>query len=311
MTDWAAYKIAVPKGPKSQSGEGRLLETVYHVAHVPEARRILEDGRLKAGLVYDESVLNRSRIAVTWLSANTWGLGSIYGNVEFTFRWSELIVDRRFYWVEAMTTYTPHAYRILLTERDLSRSKYVKAYDPASEKGPLRQRGDEWYWNGDYTSEFMIEADIPLDDCVGFEFITHHDKFCSLHRSACPDLSCQPMRAGDRTIAFLLGNNLHSIDHVLKRPSIFDPKRLLSHAVDVGVDGIMRTLGRKDRFGGGIKAEPSRKSVLRGALAMYGGGQKKAARELIALLKSQSVFEAALADLVNEHFEITGWTLPE
>lgn len=61
------------------------LTTVRHVVHVPFARRIVEDGRIKAGLVYDESRLNKSRISVAWVSANTWGPGSIYGTVEFQF----------------------------------------------------------------------------------------------------------------------------------------------------------------------------------------------------------------------------------
>jgi hypothetical protein len=47
------------------------LTTVRHVAHVSSARRVVEDGRIKAGLVYDESRLNKSRISVVWVSANT------------------------------------------------------------------------------------------------------------------------------------------------------------------------------------------------------------------------------------------------
>jgi len=34
---------------------------------------------VKPGLVYDESRLNTERISVAWVSANTWGVGSIYG----------------------------------------------------------------------------------------------------------------------------------------------------------------------------------------------------------------------------------------
>jgi hypothetical protein len=43
-------------------------------------------------------------------------------------------------------------------------------------------------------------------------------------------------------------------------------------------------------------------------MALYGAGQVKAARELIALLKNESVFETALTEAVNEHFGISGWT---
>lgn len=78
MKEWEKYKI---KGELAKAGAE--LDTVRHIAHVPAARRIIEDQKVKAGLVYDESRLNKSRISVTWVSANTWAFGSIYGTVEF------------------------------------------------------------------------------------------------------------------------------------------------------------------------------------------------------------------------------------
>lgn len=98
MPEWDPYKIKFPK-PGSPLKGALPLETVHHVVHVPAARRILEDGKLRAGLVYDESRLKKSRTSVTWLSANSWGQGSIYGNVQFSFAWSDLIGERHFYWV--------------------------------------------------------------------------------------------------------------------------------------------------------------------------------------------------------------------
>ena len=92
MSEWTDYRITfpplrdVPGCPRGQS-----LDKVYHVVHVPTVRRILEDRRLKAGLIYDESKLRKSRIAVNWFSANTWGRGSIYGNVQFAFPWTGLM----------------------------------------------------------------------------------------------------------------------------------------------------------------------------------------------------------------------------
>jgi hypothetical protein len=47
--------------------------------------------------------------------------------------------------------------------------------------------------------------------------------------------------------------------------------------------------------------------VVKGALALFGTRQVKAARALIAILKSKDVFETALTELVNEHFGISGW----
>jgi hypothetical protein len=209
-----------------------------------------------------------------------------------------------------MTGYSPQAYRILLTDRDLSQSKYVQPYDPSSDKGPLRERYGVWYWNNQCTSEFMIEGDIDLGQCTGFDFIAHHSSICRLNGKSCDDFNISTYRTGGQVMAFLLGHNLHAIDHVLRRPSNFSPDRVLSHTVDVGIDGILRTLGgKKDRFGGVVRSKSSRKAVTRGALALYGYGKTAAARELIALLNSPEVFEAALAEVVNEHFKIRGWTV--
>jgi len=312
VSEWTKYRIGIPKRGTSSSDDGHLLETVYHVVHLPIARRILEDGHLRCGLISDESRLKKSRICVTWLSANTWAPGSIYGNVQFAFPWRKQIRKRHCYWVEAMTDYSPHAYRILLTDRDLSGSKHVREYDPSSNKGPLRKRDGEWYWNGRYTSEFMVESDISLEECTGFDFISLHSSICRPNGTRCPDFNTTAEKVAGRVVAFLIGNGLHSIDGVLKQPSPFNPGRPLSYAVDKGVEGIWGALGRKkDRFGGAIKAESSRKAVLRGALALYGYGKTAAAKDLVVLLNSQSTFEKAFTEVVSEHFGLAGWTIPD
>jgi hypothetical protein len=307
MSEWKPYKITFVKSSPDPLG-GRLLHDIHHVVHVPSARRILEDGHLKASLIYDESKLRKTRIAVNWLSANMWANGSIYGNVQFTFPWSAQIKGRRFYWVEAMTGYKPHAYRILMTDRDLSNWKHVREYDPSSDRGPLRERNGHWYWSDQYTSEFMIEGDIGLEDCTDLNFIEHHNRICRLDGS-CTDRASPTHRIAGQVIAFLLGHGIHCVDHVLKKPSGYEGRRPLEWAVDLGIDGIIRALGtKKERFGGAIRLADSRKAVVRGAMALYGAGQVKPARELIALLKNESVFETALVEAVNEHFGISGWT---
>jgi len=309
MSEWTPYRIAFPDSSHPQSQHGNVLKTVYHVAHIEEARRILEDGRLKAGLVYDESKLKKSRISVTWLSANTWANGSIYGNVRFAFPWPE-IKRQRFYWVEAMTRYSPHAYRILLTNRDLSLSKYVREYDPSCNKGPLRERRGVWYWNDQYTSEFLVEDDIALEDCTAFDFVEHHGSICRLNGRGCPGINASRELTGGRILAFLLGNGIHSIDSVLENRRSRRGSRTLTGAADRGVEGIMRALGRKkDGFGGAIKSPTSGRAVMRGAMALYGNGQRKATRKLISLLNSSEVFERALTDLVNAHFGLAGWKM--
>jgi len=85
--EWETYKI---------SDKYAELATVKHIVHLPVARRIIEDGKIKSGLIFDKSRLNKTRISVTWLSANDWSHGSLYGTVEFQFSWEKLAKHKRF-----------------------------------------------------------------------------------------------------------------------------------------------------------------------------------------------------------------------
>ena len=310
MSEWERYACTIPKSEGSSAKDGLLLSTVYHVAHLPEARRILEDGRLRAGLVSDESKLNRSRTCVTWLSANTWAYGSIYGNVEFAFDWTEIIENRQVYWVEAMPNYKPHAYRFLLTDRDMSGSKDVVLYDPEKCRGPLRKREDKWYWNGDYTSEFMLEDDVFLRDCTNISTISHHRDSCALNGQGCRYKGTNQYEMAGRVLAFLLSSNLHTVDHAFfenKQDGTMAP----TFETRSEVMGIWGALGGRsgEHFCDGLKNPASGQSVLRGALALYGAEQVQAARDLISLLPSQEVFREALIEIIKEHFKIDGYDL--
>ena len=300
--EWEAYACGIPKKVAGfPDGSCQELTEVHHVVHVPEARRILEDGRIKAGLVHDESRLKRSRLCVAWLSANTWAYGSIYGNVQFTFDWRDIVKSRRIYWVEAMESYSPSAYRLLLTDRDLTGFGCVKVYDPKTDNGPLKQKGGMWYWNGKYTSEFMIEDDLPLDMCTKIEFIKHHDKFCQHNGHSCPYLGAMPYQVSGTVMAFILGNSIHSVDSALS------PDGKDRYQIDSGITCIYMALGgdKSKRFTGEIKKSAPRQAILRGALTLYGSDQKTTAKELISLLTNRDVFEKALCELVIEHF---GWS---
>lgn len=310
MSEWNRYACTIPKSEGSRA-DGRSLSTVYHVAHLPEARRILEDGRLRAGLVSDESKLKRSRTCVTWLSANTWAYGSIYGNVEFAFDWTKIIENRQVYWVEAMPNYRPAAYRFLLTDRDMSGSKYVVPYDPEKDKGPLRKREDKWYWNGEYTSEFMLEDDVSLRDCTNISTISHHQRSCALNDQGCRYKGTHSSEMAGRVLAFLLASNLHTVDHAL-----FKNKEdgTMSSTFEIRSEsmGIWGALGgrHEEHFCDGLKNPASGQSVLRGALALYGAEQDQAAKALISLLHDPEDLEQALIEIIEEHFGIDGYHLP-
>ena len=302
QSEWSAYSCKIPKTATDSSvGSCRVLSKVHHVAHVSEARRILEDGRIRAGLVHDESRLNRARLCVAWLSANTWGNGSIYGSVQFTFDWHKIIEGRKVYWVEAMTEYNPSAYRLLLTERRLSDSNLVQAYDPGNDGGPLKCKDGVWYWNGEYTSEFMVEADLSLDWCREVEFIQHHRNVCRHSSGSCPERRATSREISCRMLAFILGHAIHAADEAL-----------WPAGVNFGINGILWELGSKSSwFTGEIEEPSSSQVVLRGALALYGSDQQEAARELIALLANQKTFEKTLRDIVAEHFNRSDYKIPE
>jgi hypothetical protein len=186
--EWEKYRI------NGSFAASVMLTTVRYIAHLSDARRIIEDKKIKARLIYDESRLNASRINVTWASANTWGQGSIYGTVEFQFDWNALVAGKKFYWVEAIEKYNPTAYRFLISasEERLEWSRHVHRYDPINDDGPLRKLGNQWYWNGEFTSEFMFDEDLFLWECTGLDFVRHHAEKCRLFGSDCTERQANP-----------------------------------------------------------------------------------------------------------------------
>jgi hypothetical protein len=294
MPAWEAFKLKVQNSAE--------LTTVRHIAHVPAARRIVEDGAIKAGLVYDESVLNKSRISVAWVSANTWGLGSIYGTVEFQFAWADLVAGQKIYWVEAMMDYRPPAYRLLLSKRDIRRGIIVP-YDPARDEGPLRLRDDKYYWNGASTSEFMIEDDLSLDRCTGLGFVEHHKDYCRPFGSACEDRQHQPTihETGGRWLSFVLGHGLHFLDKHLTEGT-----RPYTN-LDRGYRGLETDLPVQVKFTGPIKADGDCRNIVRGSLALYGMDQVVQARNLLALISSEDNFTEALTAIIRAHFRDSTW----
>jgi hypothetical protein len=291
--EWDRFKfVPVP-------GSSNELVAVRHVAHVPSARRIVEDQKIKAGLVYDASRLNKSRISVAWVSANTWGSGSIYGTVEFQFAWATIIAGRNIYWVEAMADYNPNAYRLLLTNRDDLPLGPIKRYDPIKDEGPLRVKDGKYYWNTTFTSEFMIEDDLRLGLCTGLDFIKHHDKYCRPFGFLCDDREKQPspQRTGGRMLSFVLGNGLHVLDKLLKLPRATSFPQF-----DTAYQGLEGHLPAMVNLSGLISADDQCQDVLLGSLAPYGADQVDQARKLLALISSKDNFTKALRGIVRTHF---------
>jgi hypothetical protein len=297
MPPWASYRIR----PENEVE----MEVVRHIAHVSTAKRIVEDERIKSGLIYDESVLNRSRISVVWLSANTWAKGSMYGTVEFEFPWDDIADRRNIYWVEAITTYKPEAFRLLLSRNEVT-SRYVHPYDPEKDDGPLRLRDGKWFRAGHLTSEFMVEDDLHLRRCTKLDFIEHHPQFCNLHGSGCEDIRRPPRRrkSAARLLAHTLSHADHSIDRLWKPEGL----RPAYTELETGYYGLMEYLAHRTvEFGGPLRRPESCGRAVAGALALYADDRLDEARDLIALLESVDHFERALLKLIRGHFEDRRW----
>jgi hypothetical protein len=301
--EWEKYRI---KGEPAKAGVE--LNIVRHIAHVPTARRIIEDQKIKAGLVYDQSRLNKSRISVVWLSANTWGFGSIYGTVEFQFDWNTLIDGNKVYWVEAMTQYNPSAYRFLISSRDSAEfgSALIAPYDPTKDDGPLRKSGDKWYWNANFTSEFMIDDDLYLREATGLDFVSHHQQFCSIDGNACVERRDNPTwdKTGGRILAHILAREIRVLNTHLK-PEGGKRNQLLDTAYS-GLHGALSDA----KFGGALHIPASCDTIVTGALALYGMDQLASTLELLALLKSADGFNKALVAIVERHFGVQNWVAP-
>lgn len=152
-----------------------------HVTHVRHALSVLDDGRIRQRLVYDNSRLTGTRIHVVWLSPNDWtgAGGSRYGSVEFGFEWRALIAGKRAFWVGA-ANYAPRACRILLSTIDYTPQGYLP-YDPTSGDGPWwhEMPADKHWWNGTFCLEIMVESDVFLRDADRMTFTKHHAERCN------------------------------------------------------------------------------------------------------------------------------------
>jgi hypothetical protein len=279
---------------------------VYHVAHVVDACRIIEDGRINAGLIGDESRLRRTRTSVCWLSANYWAPGSIYGTVQFTFRWEDIIRDRNVYWVEVMNYPNP-AYRFLITDRDLSASNLVQAYDPETARGPLRLHDDTWYWNGQYTSEFMLDTDLPLSRCVEIKTIAHRGDRCRLHRPRCAEAGRSIWSTGAQTLAYVIAQDLTRV------------RRCIMHRSGIGVDEpgstvrdtlefLLQELTKEEPHGPITSARRS-EAAMKGALLLYGAGQFEDAQELVRTLRSRGIARTALEAHARAYLRLPDFSL--
>ncbi len=308
--EWEDYACRIPAlgGRQLDRRTCSPLDQVFHVAHVADACRIIEDGRIKAGLIGDESRLRRTRTSVCLLSANYWQPGSIYGAIQFTFRWEDIIRDRDVYWVEVMNYPNP-AYRFLITDRDLSDSRFLRSYDPEIANGPLRLRNGRWYWNETYTSEFMVDADLPLRRCIQIKSISHRADRCRLYSPNCAEANRSIWENGAQILAYVIARDLTRVRHCFVRRTT-SGKREPGEAVRDTIGYLLDDLMPEEPHGP-ISSRRRSDAVLRGALLLYGSGQLEDAQEVTRTLASREIARAALERHAKRFLQVPELSLPD
>lgn len=292
-TEWERYKI---------SDKFAELTTVKHIVHLPVARRIIEDGKIRSGLVFDKSRLKKSRISVTWLSANDWFDGSLYGTVEFQFSWEKIVKNKKIYWVEAMPSYHPPAFRFLLTFDEIN-SELVTKYDPEKDNGPLRKIDGQWRWHPDFCSEFMVADDFAISETVGIDFVHHHQKYCRTRSWGCIEQTTNPLpqATSGKLLAYILAHGVRDLDKHLA-PDAGGRNRILDMA-----STWLWTVLDNIKYAGPLKSDGECDTLVKGAFALFGVDKIDDGKQLLALIASSAEAHAVLARLVRLHVKTPSW----
>ncbi|MCW3104462.1 MAG: hypothetical protein JWO09_2902 [Bacteroidetes bacterium] len=306
MSPWKKYKVGKPSATKNWTNSNCCpLEKIYHVAHIETASRIFKDGRIKAGLIFDKSILNTQRILVNWLSPNHWTNGSRYGNIEFSFNFKKLCINSNYYWVEDIAYGIP-ACRILITDKDYS--KLLPSYDPTDGDGPwfYDENNDIHYWNGDICMEFMLEKDILLNECDEIGYMKHHPTFCNNGHLICKDKGLERRKASLRFISDIVGNDLpiETNHFITKKPlGIILPKENLKE----GLDAIrQRASSHNQKYSGTTTAiSESAISLVHASLNFNAIGNLSEFRSIVSLFKNFDEYDKVLENIVVEKFGIT------
>lgn len=300
---WSEFAVGTKsENPKWTEPTCRPLKTVSHVTHVSSAPRVLEDGELRAQLVFDESKLNTERIMVVWLSPNYWTNGFRYGGLCFKYDFDTLVAGRRYYWVESIAYGIP-ACRILVT--DIDRDALLDAYDPTTGDGPWWRDSDgSHYWNGEKTLEIMFEGDLPIAHAESTDLVKHHESMCSIDAKRCPERGMEAHTAGGRVLAAVLSRPIDAA--LLQWTEDNVGKTEPSHVLRVAFQAFLTGLPTKKagHFSGSVSSGTEQAHAI---VRAVGGavGDKAQVSALLALFDSRASFDAAAVEVVGEIFGLT------
>ena len=307
MPEWTKYDCGPLPGSRGFSLKiPTQLTEVYHVCHIDTALRIMKDDQIKAGLIGDHSKLKTQRIPVAWLSPNEWFYGSRYGSVSFAYNFKSLIRGKRFYWVEVMTEYSPHAPRILVTDKE---HDDLDEYNPVTAKGPWKYDPDtdRHYWNGDITLEFMFEASLPLKQCFEIKTVKHNATMCCIDPKTCNEMGMSPMKAGVKFFTSILTQGIVFYYRQLTngKKGARTPNRSLSDAM-----GSLYVKATRQEFAGTVRRSSRvSDSLVRASLAALASDHLEDYKLLLREFNSERDYTAVLQRVLKEYFEISSLDL--
>jgi hypothetical protein len=293
---WEKYRI---------DDGGTLLEEVYHICHLEDAVDIVEDGEIRSTLIWDASILNTTRTCVSWVSANEWYQGSLYGNISFAYDWEALIDGYDLYWVEAMTDYNPTAFRLLLSN-DSDIEAEVIPYDPRTDDGPLILKDGKWYRNSQLTSEFMLAFNLNLTNCKHIDFVDHHPVTCSKKGRHCPHLGAEKSRIGSMFLAYILSHNDKAVRRLFLKRDRTGLRPSIEHALGI----LLRRVEKKPEYYGPLKGADSIDRICSAFLNIYGHGNEETSFGLLEVCNEADLVSGRIETCIRDFFALPDLTFP-
>jgi len=307
MHEWKKFKVGKPSAQRNWTEQScQPLGIIYHVTHIQTAARILSDGRIKSGLVYDRSKLNTERIQVVWLSPNDWlgAGGSRYGNIRLSFDFKSLLRGKNYYWVESVA-HNPPAVRFLVSDNDYA--DILTPYDPEVDKGPwwFDSRNGIHYWNGNFCLEIMLEGDVNLEWASHIDSVKHHPKRCNILKASCPDCGMGPELAIARFLAMVVGLQVEPTQ--LKWVADEYPESELQQGWVWVKSGLLKGLKGCGFTSSKPFLEGSTIAIGRAILAAYSRRDLSELKALVEIMPSEKAAIKACAKAIAKDFGIINW----
>ena len=157
----------------------------------------------------------------------------------------------------------------------------------ASRKGPLFYHSESatWYRNGGFTSEFLLDRNLPLSECMSVVFDDHHTSYCRKDGSQCAYLGKRDFAAGAELFAQLVGHNHKNFLKLFLDAN--SSSKCLNFSAAQAYSHLKKALKVPEKANGIIRHEhPAAPVLISAILDHYGFGRRKGATRLCGLFKN-------------------------